>query len=57
MSVPVRLATFAVAIAAAFGIGFSTGAVAGPFDKAPTHDMAPVDHGTQGQHTSGEERR
>jgi hypothetical protein len=41
MSVPVRLAAFAVAVAAAFGLGFGIGDVAGPFEEAPAHDVAP----------------
>jgi hypothetical protein len=43
MSVPVRLAAFAVAVAAAFGIGFGVGDVAGPFEDAPTtHEETPT---------------
>jgi len=30
-----KLAAFAVAVAAAFGLGFGAGELAGPFDDAP----------------------
>ena len=39
MSVPVRLAAFALAVAATFGLGYGVGDLAGPFDDAPAHDQ------------------
>lgn len=50
MTVAVRLAAFAVAVAAAFGLGFGVGDIAGPFDDAPTHDMTPADASDSGGH-------
>ena len=42
MTAPAKLGAFAVAVAAAFGLGFGVGEFAGPFDDAPdtpTHDV------------------
>ena len=36
MTAPIRLALFAVAAAAAFGLGFGIGDAAGPFEDRPT---------------------
>ena len=55
MSVPVRLAAFAVAAAVAFGLGFGLGDVAGPFDDAPTRDLSPPDGDHDGHPGTGEE--
>jgi len=35
MSAPVKLAAFALALAASFGVGLGAGALAGPFDDVP----------------------
>ena len=42
MSVPVRLAAFALAGAAAFGLGLGLGDAVGPFDDAPAAPMHEV---------------
>lgn len=47
MNAPVRLALFAVAAVAAFGLGFGVGDAAGPFeDDGPAEQHAPV-HGEE----------
>jgi hypothetical protein len=53
VNAPARLALFAVAAAAAFGLGFGVGDAVGPFQDTPTHEMTPpaIDgpHGWHGQ--------
>ena len=46
MTAPAKLAVFAVAVAAAFALGFGAGEVAGPFDTddAPAHEDMGSDH-------------
>ena len=42
MNAPAKLAAFAVAVVAAFAVGYGTGEVVGPFDgtpDAPGHDV------------------
>lgn len=39
MNVPLRLAAFAVAVAATFGLGFGVGDLLGPFEDPPAHDQ------------------
>jgi hypothetical protein len=48
VNVGVKLAAFALLLAAAFGAGAALGAVAGPIDVggAPTHVTAPPHQGT-----------
>ena len=55
MSAPARLAAFAVAVAAAFGIGFGLGDVVGPFEDAPTHQSPETDD-VHGWHGTAEEQ-
>jgi hypothetical protein len=38
VSVPLKLAAFAVGLVACFGIGLGIGAAVGPIDAAPNHD-------------------
>ena len=44
MSVPVKLAAFAVALVAALGLGYGVGAAIGP-DDAETPAPVVIDHG------------
>ena len=39
MNATAKLAAFAVAVVAAFAVGYGAGQVAGPFDDAPSHDV------------------
>lgn len=62
MSVPLRLAAFALAAAVAFGAGFGLGEIAGPFDdNTPRRGHASDDRGDAGHDTphggDGEEDR
>jgi hypothetical protein len=43
MTVPVRLAAFAVAVAAALGLGFAVGDAVGPLDDDPPPASDPHD--------------
>ena len=47
MNAPARLALFAVAAAAAFGLGFGVGDAAGPFDDPSAEQQAPEHVGTE----------
>jgi len=63
VSAPARLAVFAIAAAAAFGLGFGIGDAAGPFEDspaerhAPEHDTSDAPADPHGWHGGTEEQR
>jgi hypothetical protein len=49
VNAPARLALFALAIAAAFGLGFGAGDAAGPFDDSPAEQPSGWHDGSEHQ--------